>query len=577
VLDRVNADGIIVSMSPEMLLQENETLRKQVAERHAEIAERDAWLAERHAEIAERDAWLAERDARIAILEEELATLASKLRLTARERDTLAKKLKELQALRRARPSIALGQGVLAFLDAPAEEPQPEHVAEAPDGETPDDGIRGKHKPKKPARKLDITNLPVEHVHHELVEAERICAVTGKQLVRVGEKLEDEIVYQPAELKRRVHHRAVYGLSEADARERSAPELVAPGPPMPLEGSPVGASLLAWILVQKYLHHLPLYRQEQIFGRQGLRIPRQSMCDWVLASGEQLAPLRLVLVQAMIATGVVQIDDTPIKCQRGKGQGVFRARLWTLTSPLLDGVSYDFTEYRSAECIGAVVPGFEEGVLVGDGYSGYSALARERPGIATAGCWAHALRKFRDAMTEAPREAVRAVSTIGELFAVERQADEERLTHDERRALRERKAEPVLRRLEEQLAGCRDRYPESGGMGEACKYVENQRESLWLFLGDGRVPIHNNACEVAIRPVAIGRKNWLFAGSVRGGQAAATIYTLIECCKLAGVDPHAYLADVLVRVATHPASRVEELLPASWRRLFGPDAAAQPA
>ena len=539
-------------MSSSALLQENKALRMQVAESHALLSERDAEVAA--------------RDAQIAKLEKELSVLAKRHALTTKERDRLAQLLEKLRALRAPRPTLNPGQGLLEFLDAP-EETKPEHIDEAPDGETKDDSIRGRHKPKKPARKLDTSNLPSSHVYHELPEAERICPLTGKLLVQVGETLEDEVIYQRAELKRIVHHRAVYGLSQEDAQERQAPTITAPPPAKPLDGSPVGASLLAWILVQKYLHHLPLYRQEQIFQRGGLRLPRQTMCDWVLQAAVLLAPIQEALRRLILASFVAQTDDTPIKCQRGKGQGNFLARLWTTVSPQVEGIVYDFSEDRSTESLGQVLRGFDQGVLVGDGYAGYESLVGQRPGIVNAGCWAHVLRKFRDAIDEAPLDAVRAVTTIGELFAIERKADEEKLSVADRQALREREATLVLEALDEQLAGWRDRYSESGKMGTACKYVENQAATLRIFIDDGRVPIHNNACEVSIRPVAVGRRNWLFAGSVRGGHAAATIYTVIESCKMAGVDPYAYLTDVLLRVATHPASRVDEMLPANWKKL----------
>lgn len=535
-LDFANAGGIFASMSPDMLLQENEALRAQNS-----------------------------------ALEEELSILAKQHEMTVKERDRMAMMLEKLRRLRASRPTIAPGQGLLDFLDEPEEEAKPEHVDEAPDGETKNDSIRGRHKPKRPARKLDTSNLPVEHVHHELGEDERICPVTGKLLVPVGEELEEEVVHQRAELKLVVHHRVVYGLSEEDAEERQAPAVTAPPPPKPLDGSPVGATLLAWILVQKYLHHIPLYRQEQIFDRQGLRLPRQTMCDWVLAAASLLTPIQEALRRGILADPVVQLDDTPVKCQRGKGQGNFEARLWTVVSPHVDGVLYDFTERRSAECILDVLRDFEEGVLVGDGYAGYETVVRERPKIVNAGCWAHALRKFRDALDEAPVEALRAITTIGKLFKLERRPDVVKIPDSARRELRRSDAAPVLAALDELLAGWRGRYSESGKMATACKYVENQAATLRVFLDDGRVPIHNNACEVSIRPVAVGRKNWLFAGSVRGGHAAATIYTLVESCKKAGVDPYTYLADVLLRVAIHPASRVDELLPSNWARLVGVD------
>jgi transposase len=515
---------------------------------------------------------LADRDSRIADLESKLELLAKKLKLTARERELLAKKLKQLAALRRRHPHLAPGQGLLEFDDDSdqGEVERPVHVAEAPDGETPEDSIRNRDKPRRRTKKLDTSNLPVDHVHHELEPRERICPTTGMTLVPIGERLEEEIEYQPGILKRIVHHRAVYGLSEDDARERQAPELVAPGPIRPLPRSIVGPRLLAWILDQKYVRHLPLYRQEAILAQHGLKIPRQTMCDWVLLAASQLGPIQSALRRLILSAMVVQTDDTPVKCQRGKGHGHFLAHLWTTTSPLVEGLVFDFTESRGHEHLFTMFPGFNHGVLVGDGYAGYDAFAEKRPGVVVAGCWAHVLRKFRDALDEAPLMAVAAMTLIGKLFDIEKQADADKLELEARLALRQSESAAALEELERELKGWRAQYSESGKMGEACKYLENQRGHLRVFLDDARVPIHNNDCELSIRPVAVGRRNWLFAGSVRGGQAAATIYSLVESCKRVGVDPIEYLADVLVRVATHPASRIEELIPANWKERFAP-------
>lgn len=539
-MDRAGDDGTLSSMSVDALLRENEALREE----------------------------LAARDRRLAELEQELAALTKKLELTAKERALLESKLRELQALRQRVALLAPGQGVLEFDEfaEPHEPEPPEHIGEAPDGETPEDKIRQRHKPKGAARKLDISNLAIKHVYHELPEDERVCEVTGKMLIAVGEKLEDEIEYRRANIERIVHHQTVYGLSDEDAAERKAPRIVAPGPVRPIEGSIVGPLLLAWILVQKYAHHLPLYRQEKMLERDGLRVPRQTMCDWVMSAADTLGPIQQALKRRILATGVAQIDDTPVKCQGPTGHGIFQARLWTLTSPETEGVVYEFTEDRSHECILEILTDYEEGWLVGDGYQGHDAVVAERPGLAQAGCWAHAIRKFKDAIPEAPVLATEIVTTIAKLFDLEESARD--MKPEERQMLRQKQAPAILNKLDELVTGWKSLYSESGSMGTACKYLENQRAPLRSFLEDGRLPIHNNACEVSIRPIAIGRKNWLFAGSIRGGHAAATIYTLVECCKLADVDPLEYLADVLVRVASHPASRVEELLPVEWKQRF---------
>ena len=215
---------------------------------------------------------------------------------------------------------------------------------------------------------------------------------------------------------------------------------------------------------------------------------------------------------------------------------------------------YDFSESREHEHLFETLWGFDRGLLVGDGYKGYDAFAKARSGVVVAGCWAHVLRKFRDALVEAPLLAASAMTHIGKLFDLEKKATDDKLSLEVRLDLRRRESAKVIEALDKELLGWRELYCESGQMGTACKYFENQIEHLRVLLDDARVPIHNNACEVAIRPVAVGRRNWLFAGSPRGGRAAATIYTLIESCKRAGVDPQTYLADALTRVATHSAS-----------------------
>jgi hypothetical protein len=212
----------------------------------------------------------------------------------------------------------------------------------------------------------------------------------------------------------------------------------------------------------------------------------------VLGAASQLGPIQEALRRSILATQLVQTDDTPLKCQRGKGQGNFLAHLWTTTSPIAEGVLYDFTESREHEHLFTMFPDFEEGVLLGDGYAGYDSFAGARRKIVVAGCWAHVLRKFRDALTEAPLLAASAMTHIGKLFDLEKEARDRELPIEEHLALRRDRSARVLEELEKELEGWRDLYSESGKMGEACKYLENQRGHLRVFLDDARVPIHNN-------------------------------------------------------------------------------------
>jgi len=478
--------------------------------------------------------------------------------------ESLQQQLRRLLSGRRHGDTHAEGQGLLFPPEEEHELVAPEHLNEAPDGETPEDSIKKANRPERPARKIDTSNLEREVRVHELPEEERFCEVTGLPLVPVGVKTFEEIDFQPSKVKLIVHERVIYGLDAEHAKDRMASQVVTPLPPRAVEGCTASAGLIAWILVQKYLMHLPLYRQEMAFQQDGLRLPRKTMCDWVLAAAEVLHPIVAALLRQIRAGPIMQIDDTRIRCQGPKGAGQYQAYLWTYVNPEVEGMAYVFTSGRSTDLIAEGLQGFK-GYLVGDGYAGNKAAARKvDPSIILCGCWAHSFRKFRDAMKESPAAAKLYMHDIGILFKVEeesRSLDEDFAQRLERR---KRECEAPLDRMRARKNGWRERYSESGDMATALTYLDNQWDPLTRFLEDGRIPIDNNRCERSIRPIGIGRKNWMFAGSERGGRAAATIYSLVESCKLANVNVHEYLADVLVRVATHPASRVEELVPAKW-------------
>lgn len=543
-------------MTPSELRLENEALKEQ--------------LAARDAAIVEARAAIADRDVKIAKLASDLATLEAAV--------------KRLLAARGGGYRIPEGQGLLFPEAAVAIAPASAAVSvdagnEADDGSGEDvgtaDPARKKGSRRKP-RKIDTTGLPCEDRLHDVPEAERIDPATGTPLVQIGEQVFEELDFTRPRLVVIRHRQPVYGLPPALAEQRELAPVKADLPPRPLERCAASANLLAWLLVQKYGNHLPLYRQEQIFGRDGLRLPRQTLCDWVLAAAEALAPLAERLLKLICSGGVMQLDDTPVMCQSGHGGPNFQAYLWTFVNPEVNAVVYRFTAGRASQLLAAEIGDFR-GVLVGDGYSGNRAAADKVAGeITIAGCWAHVTRKLRDAEKDAPATAKLVREDIQRLYAIEREADEADLDCDARVRLRRHKARPILSAIFSRTRRLQREFDDAGLMAKALGYLRNQRKPLRQFLRDGLVPLDNNACERAIRPIAIGRRNWLFAGSVRGGRAAAVIYTLIECCRLAKVDMVSYLADVLVRVATHPASRIDELLPANWAERFTQQA-AEPA
>jgi transposase len=323
--------------------------------------------------------------------------------------------------------------------------------------------------------------------------------------------------------------------------------------------------------VAKYVEHLPLHRQESIFAREGLRIPRQSLCEWVMRSIEILLPIVLALKRRLLVGDVLQCDDTKVLCQENSVRGGRSwAFLWAWIGEDQGEVVYDFSMGRDHGVVESWIGKEWSGYLVGDGYAGFAAVCRKRDvehPIVEVGCWAHARRKIREAATNAPEDAIAVAGWIRELYRIEKEGREAKLDADALRALRRCKSLPVLwkiRRLVRELA---PKYTSDEAMGDALGYIQNQWRTLRQYVKDGRLPIDNNACERAIRPVAVGRKNWLFAGSPRGGKMGAAIYSIVETCKRAGVNPFEYLEDVLVRVHVTPPERMDDLVPRRWRAL----------
>jgi hypothetical protein len=268
------------------------------------------------------------------------------------------------------------------------------------------------------------------------------------------------------------------------------------------------------------------------------------------------------------------LDDTRLKCRGEKGSGYFQAYLWTFVNPDVPGAVFRFTPGRSADHLQVHLEGVLARYLIGDAYAGNSAAAREAGlDVVHGGCWAHVLRYFGEAQKEGGQFAQLFMRDIGALYAIENEANESKLDAIARLALRRARGRPILARILGRTLGWKETFSSSGKMGKAIKYLRNSRRALKCFLLDGRVPLDNNACENAIRPVAIGSKNFLFAGSERGGEAAAIVYSVIESCRRADVDRWEYLRDVLVRVATHPASQVADLLPARWAEIRSAEAA----
>ena len=358
----------------------------------------------------------------------------------------------------------------------PEQENASEDAAETPEDEADegeDDDGRGKRPKRSKCRtkKIDTSALPREDRVHELPEGERICSETGQALVPIGEKIFEEIHFERAKLSIILHRQVVYGLAPDQAENRQAKPVTAPMPPRPLEDCAASAALLAWILVQKYGNHLPLYRQEQIFARDGLRLPRQTLCDWVQGAANALQPIADRLMAKIRAGPVMQLDDTPVMCQGGRGEKNFQAYLWTFVNPHVEGVAYRFTPGRSSDLIAEELGDFE-GFLGGDGYSGNKAAAKKvAGGIVMFGCWAHSTRKFKDALCEVPGTAQLFRVDIKRLYEVEDEANEAELDPEARLALRQQKSRQILAAILRRARRLRDQYSDAGKMAGALGYL----------------------------------------------------------------------------------------------------------
>jgi hypothetical protein len=336
-----------------------------------------------------------------------------------------------------------------------------------------------------------------------------------------------------------------------------------------LDRSLPAPGLLAQIVVAKYCDHLPLYRQEQIYQqRHGVHLPRQSLTRWVELAADWLKPIYEHIRTGVMGGGYVQVDETPVD-YLAPGHGTTKqGYLWTCSRPGGD-VFYRWETSRAAECLGNIIPVDFKGTVQCDGYSAYRAFANRRHGtIELAGCWAHARRKFHEALEQSPKTAGWMMRQIQHLYQVEARLREQRVGPRLREAVRAHESRPIVQRLQRALIALKSgrRHLPQSLLGIALDYALGQWKTLEVYLADGRVEIDNNLVENAIRPTALGKKNWLFIGEAGAGDRGAILYTIIECCRRRGVDPYAYLRDVLTRLPRMTNHQIPEVTPTTWAK-----------
>ncbi|MHC4539519.1 MAG: IS66 family transposase [Planctomycetota bacterium] len=401
-------------------------------------------------------------------------------------------------------------------------------------------------------------DLPRERIEYHPPQEDLICSCCGQAKQAIGEEVTEELDYVPASFVVRQHVRIKYA-----CRNCQEGVVIADLPARPIEKGRPGTGLLAHVLTSKYCDHLPLHRQEGIWKRHGVHIMRSTMCDWVRDCADLLSPIVRYMQTVILQSKKIHTDDTPVPIQDGSRRQTRKGYLWAYIGDKND-VVFDYTRTHSRDGPVAFL-GDYSGYVHADAYKGYDAFF-EKGNATEVACWAHTRRKFFDSLTTDPRRAHEMLAMIGKLYDVEQQAKEDGLDAIAIKDLRQKQSKPIL----EDISDCLDDWsievlPKSP-IGQAVSYARGQWMALNQYTENGDLDIDNNLAERILRIVAIGRKNWLFAGSDAGGERAAIVYSLVASCKLCEIDPFQYLRDVLDRVSTHPAKKVAQLTPAGWKR-----------
>ena len=442
-----------------------------------------------------------------------------------------------------------------------AEEEQPEKNATAkPSGTGRDNDKDDKRKARPHGRGGFPAHLPRRRIEHPVQPTQAVCACCPDHppLIRVGEDTCEKLVKLPVQYEVEVHvypqmacQRCHEGIVSAPRQDNSLKADI---------------SVVADVVVQKYADHKPLYRQQQAFDRLGIPISRQTLCDWTGWCSEQVQPVVKAMAHYICAQRLIQSDETSVRMQLPDGQ-METARLWAYGLPWAE-VVFDFRTDKSQQGPKEFLHRTSAGYLQADGGSSYLPVfpALSLKHIA---CMAHIRRDLFEAREDAPLAVDLILAAMQKLYRIERQAKEQGLSLEERLALRQREAKPIFLDLEELMTTVRQGVLPKSPLGKALAYAQNQWPAMARYLEVAQAEIDNNSIEHALRGVVLGRRNWLHVGQETGGQRAANLFSLMITCKRLGVEPYAYLHDVLRRLPSHLNKDIWQLTPRGWKQTFG--------
>jgi transposase len=475
--------------------------------------------------------------------------------------DRTERLLRQLLASRTGRKSEQLTREQLALFAAEAgirlDEAEESTSGDNPEPPANSSGVSAETEGQPRGRKILPRHLKRERIEHDLAEGEKHCQSCGEDLRRIGEEISERYEYIPAQMK---------VIQDACQKYACACTVkTAAKPSQPIEKSTAGASLLTQVIVAKYADHLPLHRQAKMFRRFGVELSDQTMCGWMAQCAVLLEPLYERLKRFVLESKVVGTDDTPVKVLDRKLPQARKGRIWPYVGDRNHmAVVYDYSPTRERAGPEAFLKNYR-GHLQADAYAAYDAFfTNAERGMVEVGCWAHARRHFHQAQEADPSRMRTVLLLIAELYRVERLARDRGLRGEELRLLREQGAMPVLDRLHAYLLQIRNELLPKSEAGQAVAYTLKNWVALTRYSWNPELSIDNNATERSLRCFAVGRNNWTFFGSDRGGRTAAVLRSFVTSCELVKVDPFAWFRDVLARIAGYPIQKLDELLPHRW-------------